>query len=79
MTKMVGKRQVGNTRGRMKTGPGECIFRVTRPNGECSQNLVSNPARRVKDSRANPGRSGEFSQPPSVQVRLCKHQKSALL
>ena len=27
----------------MKTGLGECILRVTRPNGECSQNLVSNP------------------------------------
>ena len=29
---------------RVKTGAGKYIFRVTRPNGECSQNLVSNPA-----------------------------------
>ena len=41
---MVGKtRGVGGTFGRVKTGPGECIFRVTRPNGECAQNWVSNP------------------------------------
>ena len=26
----------------MKTGLGECTLRVTCPNGECSQNLVSN-------------------------------------
>ena len=28
----------------MKTGAGEYILGVTRPNGECLQNLVSNPA-----------------------------------
>ena len=28
---------------RVKTGAGEYISRVTHPNGECSQNLVSNP------------------------------------
>ena len=27
----------------MKTGAGKYILRVTRPNDECSQNLVSNP------------------------------------
>ena len=27
----------------MKTGAGEYILGVTRPNGECLQNLVSNP------------------------------------
>ena len=48
MTKMVGKGGGGGGgvnvwAGRVKNGPGECILRVTRPNGECSQNLVSNP------------------------------------
>ena len=28
----------GKTFGRVKTYPGECILRVTRPNGECSEN-----------------------------------------
>ena len=34
----------GGTFWRVKTGLGKRILRVTRPNGECSQNLVSNPA-----------------------------------
>ena len=29
---------------RVKTGAGEYILGMTRPNGECLQNLVSNPA-----------------------------------
>ena len=28
--------------GQVKILPGECVFRVTCPNGECCQNLVSN-------------------------------------
>ena len=47
MTKMVGKTRGlegagggggGGIFGRVKTGPGERILRVTRPNGKCSQN-----------------------------------------
>lgn len=34
----------GLTFGRVKTNSGKCIWKVTRPNVECSQNEVSNPA-----------------------------------
>jgi len=37
--------------GRVKITPGECMLWVTRPNSECSQNLVSNTVQRFTACR----------------------------
>lgn len=37
--------------GRVKITPGECMLRVTRPNSECCQSLVSNTAQRFTACR----------------------------